>query len=68
MLTCSDLGKQYCIILPILHNTTNNSNKPKVSDRKKLMAQFWAWEEVIYTQDSELVEASLVNQQNKFCV
>lgn len=34
---------------------------------KKLMAQFWAWEENIYWQDSELEEASVVNQENQFC-
>lgn len=31
------------------------------------MAQFWTWEEIIYRQDSELEEASLVNQENEFC-
>lgn len=30
----------------ILRNTTKNSNKLKVSDMKKLMTQFWAWEEM----------------------
>lgn len=51
----------------ILRNTTKNSNKLKVSDMKKLMAQLWAWEEIIYGQNLELEEASLVNQENQFC-
>lgn len=51
----------------ILCNTTKNGSKQKVSDMKKMTAQFWAWEEIIYRQQSELEEGSLSNRENQFC-